>query len=82
MPDAATDLFGEKIKQGSRGLTHTVLQIHRINFIPVEISRKQDFSEAIEDVDNAFLGWNRLVINVRVALPITAALNNVFGNLG
>jgi hypothetical protein len=63
MPDAAADLFGEKIKQRSRGLSHGVFQIDRINFTPAEIPREQDLSQAVKDINNAFFGWNRFVIS-------------------
>lgn len=80
MPDAVANLLGEKIKQGSRGLSHGIFQIYRIYFVPVEISREKDLSEAVEDVNDAFLGGNRLVINVCIALRVVAAFNNAFGN--
>ena len=48
----------------------------------VDRNKQYDLSEAVKDVNDAFFGWDRFIINVRVALLIAAAINNVFGNLG
>jgi hypothetical protein len=71
MPDTVADLFGKKIKQGRRGLSHDVFKIHRINFTPAEVPREQDLSETVNDVNDAFFGWNRFIINVRVAMTLS-----------
>ena len=37
---------------------------------------------AVEDVDDAFFGWYRFIINVGIALLIAATIDNTFGNRG
>jgi hypothetical protein len=40
-----------------------------------------DGGMTVDDINDTFFGWDRLIVNVGIALLIAAALNNVFRNL-
>jgi hypothetical protein len=82
MADAEPNLFREHVKNSGGRLAHAVSQIHRIELTPGEISWKKNFSDPVDNFDDTFSGWNRLIIDMGIAFPIIAGFNDFFSDPG